>query len=211
MPATTRSISRPAKIRATTTPRAQTPNEANAGRIAGVFGLRGELKLAASRIGEDALAEGVAVRAVLADGGSRAVRVRSLRRHQNRPLIAFEGVDDATAAQAFAGATLMIGRGDVALGAGEYFDDDLVGCALIDEHGAALADVVAVEHYPAQDVLVVALRRAQGDTTRTARGDAMRAMVPLVGAFVKEIDVGAKRISVELPPGLIDLRQADEA
>jgi 16S rRNA processing protein RimM len=127
------------------------------------------------------------------------VRVRSLRRHQNRPLIAFEGVDDATAAEAFAGATLMIGRADVALGAGEYFDDDLIGCTLVDEHGNALAEVVAVEHYPAQDVLVV------------AQGDGVRAMVPLVGAFVKAIDAGAKRISVELPPGLIDLREADEA
>jgi len=148
---------------------------------------------------------------VLAGGGSREVRIRSLRRHQNRPLIAFEGVDDATAAEAFAGATLMIGRADVALGAGEYFDDDLVGCTLVDERGTALAEVVAVEHYPAQDVLVVALRQAQGDTMRAARVDGARAMVPLVGAFVKAIDVGAKRISVELPPGLIDLREADEA
>lgn len=46
---------------------------------------------------------------------------------------------------------------------------------------------------------------------RAARVDGARAMVPLVGAFVKAIDVGAKRISVELPPGLIDLREADEA
>ena len=139
----------------------------------------------------------------MADGGSRAVRVRSLRRHQGRPLIAFEGVDDATAAQAFAGATLMIGRADVELAAGEYFDDDLAGCALVDAHGETLGEVVGVEHYPAQDVLLVA--------PRNARAGAPRAMVPLVGAFVKAVDVGAKRIRVELPPGLIDLREADEA
>jgi 16S rRNA processing protein RimM len=161
-----------------------------------VFGLRGELKLAASRVGDDALAEGMVLRAVFAGGDSREVRVRSLRRHQGRPLIAFEGVDDATAAEAFAGATLMIGRADVALGAGEYFDDDLIGCTLIDPRGEALGDVVAVEHFPAQDVLLVGARRA---------------MVPLVGAFVKAVDVAAKRISVELPPGLLDVRQADEA
>jgi len=191
------------KIRATTILRQaqdRLKTEANAGRIAGVFGLRGELKLAASRVGEDALAEGVELRARLAGGETREVRVRSLRRHQGRPLIAFEGVEDASAAQAFAGATLMIDRAGVELAAGEYFDDDLVGCTLVDACGVALGEVVGVEHYPAQDVLLVA----------QARGES-RAMVPLVGAFVKAVDVGAKRIAVDLPPGLIDAREADEA
>jgi 16S rRNA processing protein RimM len=168
--------------------------------VAGVFGLRGELKIAPSRIGDDALAAGVEVRATLADGSVRALRVRALRRHQGRPLVTFDGVDDATAAQAFVGATLAIDRRDVALDDGEYFDDDLVGCALVDARGELLADVVAVEHYPAQDVLLVTLPRGAG-----------RAMVPLVRAFVKGIDVRARRISVELPPGLLDSREADEA
>ena len=176
----------------------------NAGRVAGVFGLRGELKVAPSRIGDDALAAGVEVRATLADGSVRALRVRALRRHQGRPLVSFDGVDDATAAQALVGAMLAIDRGDVALDDGEYFDDDLVGCALVDAggNGGVLAEVVAVEHYPAQDVLVVALPRERGGG---------RAMVPLVRAFVKAIDVRARRISVELPPGLLDSQEADEA
>lgn len=122
--------------------------------------------------------------------------MRSLRRHQGRPLIAFEGVENASAAQAFAGATLMIDRAGLELAAGEYFDDDLVGCTLVDARGVALGEVVGVEHYPAQDVLLIG---------------ASRAMVPLVGAFVKAVDVAAKRIAVDLPPGLIDAREADEA
>ena len=171
----------------------------NAGRLAGVFGLRGELKLAPSRIGEDAIREGVVLRARMPDGSSREVRVRALRRHQGRPLVTFDGFDDATAAEALAGATLFVARDAVALGEGEYFDDDLAGCALVDEHGATLAHVRSVEHYPAQDVLVVVL-----PNERTA-------MVPLVGAFIVEIDVGAKRIRVALPPGLLDERGAEEA
>jgi 16S rRNA processing protein RimM len=169
--------------------------------VAGVFGLRGELKVAPSRIGDDALAVGVMLRATLADGSVRALRVRSLRLHQGRPLVAFDGIDDATAAQALVGAALAIDRDDVMLDAGEYFDDDLVGCVLVDADGATLAEVVAVEHYPAQDVLIVALPSA----------GALRAMVPLVRAFVKGVDVRARRISVELPPGLLDARDADEA
>lgn len=176
--------------------RSRLTNEANAGRVTGVFGLRGELKIAPSRIGEDALAAGIDVRAMLADGTSRALRVRALRLHQGRPLLAFEGIDDANAAQALAGATLFVDRAIVAMGEGEYFDDDLVGCALVDVAGTVLGEVVAVEHYPAQDVLLVGPRRA---------------MVPLVRAFVRGVDVGARRITVDLPAGLLDPREADEA
>ena len=176
--------------------------DANAGRVAGVFGLRGELKVAPSRIGDDALAAGLSVRATLADGTVRTLRVRALRRHQGRPLVTFDGVADATSAQALVGAALTIDRADVALEDGEYFDDDLVGCALVDPAGVVLAEVSAVEHYPAQDVLLVTLPRDRG---------AQRAMVPLVRAFVKGIDVRARRISVELPPGLLNSQEADEA
>jgi 16S rRNA processing protein RimM len=179
-----------------------TRSDANAGRVAGVFGLRGELKVAPSRIGDDALAAGVEVRATLADGTVRALRVRALRRHQGRPLVAFDGVDDASAAHVLVGATLAIDRSDVALDDGEYFDDDLVGCALVDAGDVALATVTAVEHYPAQDVLLVKLPPDRGG---------QRAMVPLVRAFVKGVDVRARRIRVELPPGLLDSQEADEA
>jgi 16S rRNA processing protein RimM len=164
--------------------------------VAGVFGLRGELKVAASRIGEDALAEGTEVRAALRDGSTRALRVRSLRMHQGRPLIAFEGIDDATAAEPLVGAELAIDRASVRLARDEYFDEDLVGCALVDADGAVLGDVVGVEHYPAQDVLLVGARRA---------------LVPLVRAFIKRVDVRAKRITVDLPAGLLDAREAEEA
>ncbi len=180
---------------------AKPPSDANAGRVAGVFGLRGELKIAPSRIGDDALAAGVELRATLSDGTVRALRVRSLRWHQGRPLVSFDGVDDANAAEALVGAALAIDRGDVVLGAGEYFDDDLVGCVLADAQGAVLGEVVAVEHYPAQDVLIVAL----------PGGGGRRAMVPLVRAFVKGVDVRARRISVELPRGLLDSQEAEEA
>ncbi|MEO7040594.1 MAG: ribosome maturation factor RimM [Candidatus Elarobacter sp.] len=171
--------------------------DANAGRVAGVFGLRGELKIAPSRIGDDALVAGLELQATLRDGSSRVLRLRALRRHQGRPLASFDGIDDATAAEVLVGATLVIARDAVELARDEYFDEDLVGCELVDAvDGRALGAVVAVEHYPAQDVLLIGARRA---------------MVPLVRAFVRSVDVGAKRIAVSLPPGLLDPAEADEA
>ena len=171
--------------------------EVNAGRVAGVFGLRGELKLAATRIGADALAAGMTVTAVLTGGATRTLRVRSIRLHQGRPLVAFDGVDDATAAETLAGAQLTIARDDAQLARDEYFDDDLIGCTLIDPAGRELATVTGVEHYPAQDIL------------RVDTGD-QENMVPMVRSFIRSIDLSARRITVELPPGLLE-GNAEEA
>ncbi|HZX68716.1 MAG TPA: ribosome maturation factor RimM [Candidatus Elarobacter sp.] len=163
--------------------------------MVGVFGLRGELKVAASRIGEDALRAGLDLRARLPDGTERALRIRALRRNLGRPLITVEGVDDANAAASLVGATLHLDRSAVQLEPGEYFDDDLAGCALVDASGATLARVRTVEHYPAQDVLLLE----------------SGAMVPLVRAFIKNVDVRAKQILVDVPAGLLDASAAEEA
>jgi len=164
--------------------------------VAGVFGLRGDLKVAASRIGEDALVAGLQVRATLADGTTRALRIAAIRRHQGRPLVRFQGIDDADGAAALVGSSLAIDRSDVVLSADEYLDDELVGCTVLDAAGTPLGNVVAVEHFPAQDMLLIG---------------ASRAMLPFVRAFIRSVDVTARRIVVDVPPGLIDPGDAVEA
>ncbi len=171
----------------------QSASDLNAGRIVGLFGLRGECKIEATRLGADALRPGSVVRLRLADGGERDLRIRATRTHKGRPLAAFDGFDDASAAEALVGATLALDRADVVLSTGEYLDADLVGCAIVSIDGALLGDVVAVEHYPSSDMLVVG---------------ADRALVPMVAAFVQSIDVAGKQIVVDLPRGLLDDREA---
>jgi 16S rRNA processing protein RimM len=175
-------------------PKKTTPN--SAGTIVGLFGLRGECKVDASRLGSDSLAAGIAVRATLRDGTQRELRVRAHRLHNGRPLVAFEGFDDATAAEPLIGASLLLDAADLVLAEGEYLDRDLIGCTLVDEAGRELGIVVDVAHHTAQDLLVVGERRAY---------------VPLVRAFVQRVDVRAKRISVTLPPGLLDDERAERA
>ncbi len=135
------------------------------------------------------MAPGIAVRAALTDGSARALTLREMRLHKGRPLIRLDGVDDANAAQPLVGATLYVARADVTMAADEYFDEDLVGCVLVDAaDGRELGVVAAVEHFPAQDML------------RVASG----AFVPLVREFVEGVDVAGKRIVVALPAGLLE-------
>jgi 16S rRNA processing protein RimM len=102
-------------------------------------------------------------------------------------LLAFEGVADADAAQAYNGATLYAPRESIELEPGEYLDDDLVGCAVSGVDGTDYGPVEAVEHYPASDMLVV-------------RGT----LVPMVAACVREIDMNERRILIDPPGGLFD-------
>ena len=158
------------------------------GRLTGVFGLRGELKCRATPAGAQALTSGRSF-ALMLLGHERQIRCRSLRRHHERLLVAFEGVDTPEAARALVGGDLFAESADVPLGVDEYLDADLIGLRLIDESGGELARVVGVEHYPAQDCLVV---------------EPGNALVPLVKAFVRRIDLAAGTILTTLPDGLLD-------
>lgn len=120
-------------------------------------------------------------------GDSRVVRLRTVRAHKGRLLVTFDGVDDADAAQRFAGAVLYAPRERIPLLQGEYFDEDLVGCTVLDAGGHTYGCVERVEHYPASDMLVVGGR-----------------LVPMVDAIVRGIDTQARRILVDPPAGLLD-------
>jgi 16S rRNA processing protein RimM len=167
----------------------------SAGRIVGAFGLAGELKVEASRVGEDALRPGLAVTLRFDDGRTREATIATVRRHKGRPLVRIDDIADATAAEALGHADLLIARDDAPLHEGEYFDADLVGCRLIDADGTVRGEVAQVAHYPAQDMLVL------------GRG----VLLPLVRAFIARVDIARKEIHVTVPPGLLDPAEADQA
>ncbi len=156
------------------------------GQIAGPFGIRGELKCDPTSAGRIVFSTGATLRCQRG-GVSSLVRLTDIRAHKGRLLIRIEGVDDAEAAQEYAGAVLYAPREAILLGEGEYLDADLVGCAVHGTDGAAYGAVEGVEHYPASDMLVVAGR-----------------LVPMVAAIVREIDLARRRIVIDPPAGLFE-------
>lgn len=162
-----------------------------AGRIVGIFGLKGELKCDPTSAGRTVFIAGASLRCECR-GANTMVTVESVREHQGRPLIRLAGVNDASAAERFAGAKFYAPRQAFVLDEGEYLDEDLIGCTLVDPVGERLGTVNALEHYPGQDMLVCE-----------------EARIPMVSAFIKSIDLGRKEISVDLPLGLLDPQQAD--
>lgn len=94
---------------------------------------------------------------------------------------------DATSAERFIGATFYAPREELDVAEGEYLDVDLVGCNVIGIDGKQYGKVSRVDHYPANDMLIVENR-----------------MLPMVAAFIKSVDLPNKAITVEVPPGLLD-------
>ncbi|MGP6156539.1 MAG: ribosome maturation factor RimM [Vulcanimicrobiaceae bacterium] len=157
------------------------------GRLVGVFGLQGELRCRPGAFGEEVLEAGHSY-FLAPEGDVRRLSCVGVRRHHDRFLLRFEGVSTPEAAAELVGGDLFAERDEIELGRDEYFDADLIGLRLLDEMGKELGQVVGVEHYPAQDCLVV---------------EPGRALVPLVKAFVRRIDLAARTVVMALPDGLL--------
>lgn len=165
------------------------------GRLIGTVGLRGEFRVRAGGLGTDAIAVGTAYR-LGSETDARSVRVTRVRRHRDRFFVTLAGIETIEAAEPLVGCDLLADRAAVSLGPNEYLDADLIGARILDQDERERGTVVRVEHYPAQDCLVV----APGE-----------ALVPLVRAFVREIDVAGGVIRMDLPRGLLDPAEAEEA
>jgi 16S rRNA processing protein RimM len=127
-----------------------------------------------------------------------ALTLASVRDHNGTLLLRFAEVTERSGAEALRGALLEADVPDEIDEDDAWYDHQLVGLRVVDPAGGALGEVVAVEHPPAQDLLVV--RRPDGD----------QRLVPFVTALVPTVDVRAGVVVVDAPPGLLDDR-AEEA
>ena len=159
-------------------------------RLAGEFGVHGEIKCDPSHAGRTLFVPGARF-SMEHENEVRDVVVTGVREHKGRLLVRLEGVESVEAAQALNGAELTVERERIELGPDEYLDDDLVGLELRGIDGRIYGKVERVEHWPSSDMLVVAGR-----------------MVPMVRAIVRSIDLGTGIVTVDPPIGLLD---GDEA
>lgn len=121
----------------------------------------------------------------------RELIISTIRPHQDRLLVRFEGVDDATAADSLSGAELSALIGDLpGLPSNTYRDEDLVGMRVTDTRLGDLGAVTSIAHYPHADMLVVGARAL---------------LVPMLAAYGVNIDVAGGSISTSLPEGFEDL------
>jgi 16S rRNA processing protein RimM len=161
-------------------------NDVPAARIAGPFGVRGELKCDPTDAGRTLVLAGAEFRCVGPEGES-VIRITSVRPHKGRFLVRVDGVDSADAAERYRDSMLYAPRDRVELEPEEYLDADLVGCEVVDPDGRRYGTVESIAHYPASDMLMV---------------DGV--MVPMVAEFIRDIDTVARRVVITPPDGLFE-------
>ena len=163
-------------------------------RIGKPHGLRGEVTVQLHTDDPDArLAVGsiLATQAAAGSGVPKALTVRSTRVHQGIWLLGFEEIPDRTGAESLRG-TRLVADAQPSDDDG-WYEDELVGLAVVTRDGTRLGAVSRLEVGPAQDLRVVAL---------DGGGDAY---LPFVEAIVPEVDVERGRVVVDPPPGLLEL------
>ena len=132
----------------------------------------------------------------------RELTVREFRWMNSHPVAFFVGVDDRTAAEGLVKAILWIDQDAETAPAEDdaWYDHQLIGLDVVRD-GEVIGRVVRVDHFPAQDLLIV---------RPTGRGEDADVLVPFVSAIVPEVDVEAGRVVVTPPAGLFEELPGDD-
>ena len=164
-------------------------------RVGRALGVKGDV-LIDSRTDEPERRFAVGNRLLVADS-ERWLVIESARHHGSRLCLHFAGIDDRAAAESLTGLLLEVERlpGERPADPDEYYDDDLIGVAVVAQGGEPIGVVAEVLHLPAQDVLAVV----------TAEG--REVLIPFVSEIVPDVDLEAGRIVVHPPDGLLEAEE----
>lgn len=154
------------------------------GAVGRPHGLRGELWVRLYNAAGDGL-DGVATVLIDRDGARTPYALEAVRPAPDAALVKLAGVDDRDAAAALTLGLVRVRRADLPpLGPGEFFVEDVVGCAVFREDGAVLGSAVGTFWNGAHDVMTVI------DDAGRER------LIPLVRDFVLAVDGPGRRIRV---------------
>lgn len=187
-----------ASVRAPT----RAPHGVALGRVVGAHGLRGELRV--RLLDEDDSNLRAAPRVILGreEGDPKAVEalvraVGSGRRGEVR--LALEGVDSREEALALRGCSVSVRSEHLAaLGPGEYYQYELVGCRVEDADGRDLGVVTGIWETGAPALLVVEAHEARDREKGAER------LIPAAPGILRDVDVEGRRIAIDAPAGLIE-------
>jgi 16S rRNA processing protein RimM len=133
--------------------------------------------------------------------------ITGARWHQAVLLLTLEGIEDRSAAESVRNAVLSI---DVDAHErpeddDEFYDHQLLGMRVVTVDGNEVGEVIDVVHLPAQDLLIVSAG------SKAVEGAAAEVFIPFVREIVPNVDVQARVITVDPPPGLLDLDAQEES
>jgi len=116
-----------------------------------------------------------------------------MKMYNSHPVLFLEGIETREQAETLIKAILLVDQNleELPVEPDAWYDQQLVGLSVIRD-GVEVGSVVRVEHFPAQDMLIV------------LTNDEREVMVPFVKAIVPSVDIKAKSLTVTPPNGLFE-------
>lgn len=165
---------------------------ATVGRIIRPHGNRGQVMVAPETdFGEDRFRVGETL-LVHRSEAVEPLTITASREHDGRWVLGFEGVDSIDAAESWRGQELRVPIERLrTLEPGSFYVHDLIGCLVDTLAGERVGVVGKVDTATGVPMLVVA-----------GRGEVL---VPFIDAICRTVDLGARRIVIDPPTGLVEL------
>ena len=161
------------------------------GKIIGVHGIKGTLKLYSYAESADVFRSDQPAFLHSADGDGRAVTIRWAKPFKrNVVLLGLESIEDRTRAETLVGLTLSVTQDSLPpLEEDTYYWKDLIGLSVYDEDGRCLGILKQILPTGSNDVYVV----ENGDR---------EVLIPALKSVVLAVDLDGKTMTVALPEGL---------
>jgi 16S rRNA processing protein RimM len=172
------------------------------GRILDAWGIKGWFKVLPHSASPEALfssrrwylqpPEKPGPKAAQAFTGTVLLKIREAKEHSDAIVASAQEVDDRNAAEALRGARIFVPRSSFPTAAAdEFYWVDLIGLAVVNREGVALGTVKDLMSTGPQTVLVLAYEH---------EGKPAERMIPFVAAYVDQVDLPGKSITVDWQP-----------
>ena len=137
----------------------------------------------------------LSLRAAGAEQPERVVHIAGSRLHGSRIVLRLEECSSMNEAEQLRGFELLVPWEErAALGEGEVYIDELVGCSLFDLRTASVVgEIIGVDRESTAGALLVVEREGR------------ELLVPFVNAFELSWDLAARTVTMRLPEGLLEL------
>ena len=161
-------------------------------KLARVRGLRGEIVADVLTDFPERFEELKTVTAVLPDGKRTELKIENFWFQKNRVVLKFKDFDSIETAETLINAEICVPESEaVELEEGEFYDWELIDCAVETTGGDKIGTVSEV-------------MRTTGTENLVVKGKAKEYLIPFAETICVEVDVEKKLIRVDLPEGLLD-------
>ncbi len=136
---------------------------------------------------------GARVFALAADNSRRELRLEDVWPHKGLLILKFQGVDTMNDAEALLRSEIQVPLSERRkLEEGTWYVSDLVGC-IVTDNGREVGAVADVEFGAGEAPLLIVRQGKQEH------------MIPLTEAFTKRVDIGEKKIELQMPEGMLEI------